>query len=127
MSSILLVFLGGGLGSVLRHGVNVASLALFGPAFPFGTLIVNAVGGLAMGLVAGALERGAFAGLAQEARLFLATGVLGGFTTFSAYSLDAVALWERGASALAGLYVVASVVLAIAGVALGLLFARALA
>ena len=89
----LAVFVGGGIGAALRHGVNRAALAQFGPAFPYGTLFVNVAGGLAMGLLAGLfLAKG---GGSQELRLFLTTGVLGGFTTFSAFSLDAVTLWQR--------------------------------
>jgi CrcB protein len=126
MSSLVLVFLGGGLGSVLRYLINVASLALFGAAFPVGTLFVNAAGGIVMGLIAGTIERGGFAGWSSEARYFLMTGILGGFTTFSAFSLDAVTLWERGAVGLAIVYVGASVVLAIGGIAAGLFLARSL-
>ena len=125
MQAYLIVFLGAGIGGALRHGVNLASARLFGLGFPYGTLIVNVVGSLAMGLIVESLALKSEA--SQAWRLFLTTGILGGFTTFSAYSLDAVALWERGASGLAGLYVVSSVVLAIAGVALGLLFVRAVA
>jgi CrcB protein len=80
-----LVFLGGGLGAALRHGVNRAALAWFGPALPVGTMIVNIVGSLAMGLLIGILAA-VPGGTSQHLRLFLATGVLGGFTTFSAFS-----------------------------------------
>jgi len=119
----LVVFLGAGLGGALRHGVNVAAARLLGTGFPFGTLTVNVVGGLLMGLVAGwfALKGEA----AQPVRLFLATGVLGGFTTFSAFSLDVAVLYERGDVGTAALYVVTSVVLAIAGLFAGLAMARA--
>ena len=83
----LIVFLGAGIGGALRHGVNVGATRLFGFGFPFGTLIVNIVGSFAMGLLAGYF---AFRpGINQHMRLFLTTGVLGGFTTFSAFSLDA--------------------------------------
>ena len=104
----LLVFIGGGLGSVARHGINRAGLALLGPGFPWWTLTVNVVGSFLIGLLAGlfgALETG------QNARLFLITGFLGGFTTFSAFSLDALTLWERGAAMQSGLYVLGSVIL----------------
>lgn len=118
----LIVFLGAGLGGAGRHGVNVLSARLFGTGFPVGTLAVNAVGCLVMGLVAGFF---AFRGhLPQEMRLFLATGVLGGFTTFSAFSLETALLWERGSPGLAAIYVALSVALSLGGVALGLALAR---
>jgi CrcB protein len=118
----LLVFLGAGLGGILRHGANVAALRLLGPTFPWATLAVNALGSLLMGVLAALL-----AGRATEARLLLMTGVLGGFTTFSAFSLDAWTLWERGDVALAAGYVLASVLLSLAGLGLGLVLGRALA
>ena len=120
-----LVFLGGGLGAALRHGVNRAALALFGPAIPAGTIIVNVVGSLAMGLLIGILAA-VPGGTSQNLRLFVATGVLGGFTTFSAFSLDALTLWERGQSAAAIAYVVGSVALSLAAIAVGFLISRAL-
>ena len=120
-----LVFLGGGLGAALRHGVNRAALALFGPAIPAGTIIVNVVGSLAMGLLIGILAA-VPGGTSQNLRLFVATGVLGGFTTFSAFSLDALTLWERGKSAAAIAYVVGSVALSLAAIAAGFLLSRAL-
>ena len=120
-----LVFLGGGLGAALRHGVNRAALGLFGPAVPAGTIIVNVAGSLAMGLLIGILAA-VPGGTSQNLRLFVATGVLGGFTTFSAFSLDALTLWERGQSAAAIAYVVGSVVLSLAAIAAGFLISRAL-
>ncbi|HSX76382.1 MAG TPA: fluoride efflux transporter CrcB [Shinella sp.] len=118
----LIVFLGAGIGGAGRHGVNVLAARLFGTAFPAGTLAVNVLGCLVMGLVAGTF---AFRGhLPQEMRLFLATGVLGGFTTFSAFSLDAALLWERGEMGLAALYVGASVVFSLLAVAAGLAASR---
>jgi CrcB protein len=114
----VLVFLGAGLGGALRHGVNVAAARLLGIGFPFGTLIVNVVGSLAMGLI---VEYLALKGEAsQQWRLFLATGVLGGFTTFSAFSLDAALLYERGEIGMAVFYVAASVLLSLAGLAIGM-------
>ena len=118
-----LVFLGGGLGAALRHGVNKLSLAAFGPGVPAGTLIVNVVGSLAMGLLIGILAS-APGGTSQNLRLFLATGVLGGFTTFSAFSLDALTLWERGQPAAALAYVLASVILSLAAIAAGFFLSR---
>ncbi len=122
--SWIIVFLGAGIGGALRHGVNVTSLRAFGAGFPIGTLAVNVGGSLVMGMVAGWFAQRA--GASQDMRLFLATGVLGGFTTFSAFSLDAVLLWERGRSAAAAGYVVASVVLSIAALVLGLVLVRRL-
>ena len=124
MTKLLLVFLGSGIGGAARYGVNVWSLKAFGPGFPAGTLIVNVVGGLAIGLIAGWLAFRASAAWSQDLRLFLTTGILGGFTTFSAFSLDAVTLIERGDYGAAALYVVLSVVLSIAAVAVGLAVIR---
>ncbi len=126
MTFTLLVFLGAGIGGVLRHGVNLASLRWLGPSFPFGTLAINVVGSGAMGLVAGWLAFRAGEGWSQQAKLFLATGVLGGFTTFSAFSLDAVMLWERGEALAAALYVLGSVVLSLAALVAGLALVRGL-
>jgi CrcB protein len=121
--AFLVVFLGGGFGSMLRHGVNQASAAMFGINFPYGTLIVNVTGSLAMGLIAGWF---AFRGEGGEMlRLFLTTGILGGFTTFSAFSLDAALLWERGETAGAALYILGSVAVSILAVFAGLAMMRA--
>lgn len=120
--SYLIVFLGGGIGAALRHGVNLGSARLLGTAFPYGTLTVNVVGSLAMGMLAAYF---AFKGDAtQHWRLFLTTGILGGFTTFSAFSLDAVLLYERGEVGLAAFYVLASVALSIGGLFAGLALVR---
>jgi len=120
----LIVFLGGGLGAALRHGVNIAAARLLGTAFPYGTLTINILGSLAMGLIAEffALK----SGLPQHWRLFLTTGILGGFTTFSAFSLEAALLYERGEVAGAAIYVVASVVLAIGALFAGMAIVRVL-
>ena len=121
----VLVFIGGGLGSTLRHMVNVACLRFLGTAFPYHTFIINITGSTVMGLIAGYL---AFRGDASQPwRLFLMTGVLGGYTTFSAFSLDAALLYERGEIGLALLYVAGSVVLSIAGLFAGLALVRQLA
>lgn len=125
LKPIALVFLGGGLGSVLRLGVFHASRLWLPASFPFGTLIVNMIGGLAAGAIAAALL-GRGAGGMDSASLFLLTGVLGGFTTFSAFSLDAVFLWQRGEAGMAALYVAASVLLSVAGVVAGFAAVRAL-
>jgi CrcB protein len=122
-SAFLVIFIGGGLGSLLRHGVNQSCAALFGIHFPSGTLAVNIIGSLAMGLLAGWF---AFRGDGQLMRLFLATGVLGGFTTFSAFSLDAALLWERGQTSIATLYIGGSVAAGIIGIFVGLSVMRTL-
>ena len=120
--SFLIVFLGGGLGAALRHGVNLASARLLGTAFPYATLIENVTGSLVMGILAAWF---AFKGDASQSwRLFLTTGILGGYTTFSAFSLDAVLLYQRGELGLASLYVVASVALSIGGLFAGLALVR---
>lgn len=125
MSGFFVVFLGAGLGGALRQGVNLATLRLFGAAFPYGTITVNVVGSLVMGLLAGWFAQKADPG--QAWRLFLTTGVLGGFTTFSTFSLDTFFLWERGQIAVAFLYVLASLVLGLIGLFLGLFLVRSLA
>lgn len=124
MSAYLFVFLGAGLGGMLRHGVGVVSGRLFGFEFPWGILFVNITGSLVMGLLAGWLAFKAQMAWSQELRLFLTTGVLGGYTTFSSFSLDVSVLWERGAFSLAAVYVLASLVLSFAAVFLGLALAR---
>ncbi|MDO9294554.1 fluoride efflux transporter CrcB [Bradyrhizobium sp.] len=122
MNSYLLVFVGGGLGASLRHAVNMISARGLGTAFPWGTFIINISGSIVMGLIAGYL---AFkGGASQPWRLFLMTGILGGYTTFSAFSLDAVLLYERGEIASALFYVLGSVVLSIAGLFAGLALVR---
>ena len=125
MQAYLIVFLGAGIGGSMRHGVNVASLALFGPGFPLGTLFVNIVGSFAMGALVEWFALKIDPGMAW--RLFLTTGVLGGFTTFSAFSLDAALLFERGSHWAAAAYVLLSVALSIAGLFAGLMLVRQLA
>jgi CrcB protein len=118
----LLVFIGGGLGASLRHTVNIACARCMGTSFPYGTFIINITGSTVMGLIAGYL---AFKGEASQPwRLFLMTGVLGGYTTFSAFSLDTALLYERGEIGLALAYVLGSVVLSIAGLFAGLALIR---
>ena len=118
----LLVFIGGGLGASLRHTVNLVSTRALGTAFPYHTFIINITGSTVMGLIAGYL---AFKGEAtQHWRLFLMTGILGGYTTFSAFSLDTALLYERGEVGLAVLYVVGSVALSLAGLFAGLALVR---
>jgi len=118
----LIVFFGGGLGAALRHGVNLASARLLGTAFPYATLIENVTGSLVMGLLAAYF---AFRGDAsQHWRLFFTTGILGGYTTFSAFSLDTALLYERGELAVAAAYVLASVALSVGGLFAGLALVR---
>jgi CrcB protein len=117
-----IVFLGAGIGGAMRHGVNVGATRLFGYGFPYGTLVVNVVGSFLMGLLAGYF---AFRpGIGQHFRLFLTTGVLGGFTTFSAFSLDTALLVERHAYGLAAGYAVGSVAASLGALFFGLAMFR---
>ncbi len=118
------VFLGGGIGSALRYGVGRAALAVAGPNFPLGTLIVNLLGCTLMGVMAEWLAW-RDTGIDASVKLFLATGLLGGFTTFSAFALDAVALWQRGEALMAAGYAAGSVVLSIVGFLAGMALMRA--
>lgn len=127
MLPILLVFVGAGLGGVLRHGVNVGAARLVGTNFPWGTLTVNVVGSLVMGLAAGYFAFRDGLNWTQHARLFLTTGVLGGFTTFSAFSLDVAVLLERGETGSALIYAMASLVVSVLALFAGLWLVRTLA
>lgn len=123
MNTSVIVFIGAGLGGLLRHVMNTAITTSMGAGFPYGILAINVLGSTAMGLLAGWL---AFRGEAPaELRLFLATGLLGGFTTFSAFSLDTALLIERGETGLAAIYVAASVALSVIGLFAGLWAMRA--
>ena len=125
MLQLALVMAGGAIGAGARHVANVVGLRAFGPGFPVATLSVNVIGGLLMGLLAGW-----FASRHESSsllRLFLATGLLGGFTTFSAFSLDVVLLWERGQPATALGYAAGSVVLSVLALVAGLALTRAVA
>jgi fluoride exporter len=119
--SLPLVMLGGAIGAGARHLAGRGLAALLGPGYPYGTLFVNLLGGLAMGLLAGTLAR---TGGDEAWRLFLGVGVLGGFTTFSAFSLDVVTLAGRGQLGAALGYVLLSVAGAVAALAAGLALAR---
>lgn len=118
MQTAFLVFLGGGLGSVGRWLVGLGAMRLMGTGFPWGTLAVNLIGGLVMGVLARVLVFLPSGG--HDARIFLMTGVLGGFTTFSAFSLDAANLWLRGEAGVAAFYVGLSVAGSLGAVAVGL-------
>jgi fluoride exporter len=124
MLNVVMVALGGAIGSALRYGVNLSARALVGNDFPWGTLTVNVLGSFLMGLLVSILtER--FTDQ-PDLRLFLATGVLGGFTTFSAFSLDVLGLILRGQNVIALVYVLASVALSIFAVFGGFMVSRAL-
>ena len=122
--NLFLVMAGGAIGAGARHLAGRAALTLTGPDFPVGTLAINVTGGLLMGVLAGVLARTA---AGEPWRLFLGVGVLGGFTTFSAFSLDAVLLAERGQWMAAAGYVAASVIGSIAALVAGLALARSVA
>jgi CrcB protein len=122
MATLLQVGLGGALGAVARYLTGIAAMRLTGPGFPWATLTVNVAGSFLMGALVVILAQYSANRLAP----LLMTGVLGGFTTFSAFSLDALTLWERGQAGLAAAYVTASVVLSLAAIAAGLLAARSL-
>ena len=118
LTTLLQVAVGGAIGSTCRYLVTAGAIRACGPGFPYGTLAVNVAGSLAMGVL--------FVALTREGRFspLLLTGVLGGFTTFSAFSLDAFCLWERGAQGAAAAYVLASVILSLAALALGAIVTR---
>ena len=118
----LIVFIGGGIGGALLHGVNLAVARWLGTGFNYATLFENVSGSIVMGLLVGYF---AFAGgVPQHWRLFLTTGILGGYTTFSAFSLDTILLYQRGELGLAALYVVLSVALSVGGLLAGLTVVR---
>ncbi|GGE83336.1 MULTISPECIES: fluoride efflux transporter CrcB [Stappia] len=122
MSHLLIVALGGGAGAALRHLVNLASLRWIGPGVPAGTLTVNILGSFLMGALIGWLAARISGG--SELRLLLATGFLGGFTTFSAFSLEVVLMWERGQALHALLYVLVSVLASVLALVAGLWLTR---
>ncbi|MEO0544330.1 MAG: fluoride efflux transporter CrcB [Pseudomonadota bacterium] len=124
MISFVLVALGGALGAMARFGTTSASARLFGHGFPIGTMVVNVVGSLVMGLIIGWLASRSAGD--QSFRMFFVTGFLGSFTTFSAFSLDFATLYERGALSLAMGYAVTSVLASIAAVFVGLALSRSL-
>jgi CrcB protein len=125
MTGYMIVLLGGGIGAALRHGVNRGAFSLLGAGFPYATLFVNVLGGMLMGALAQLFL--AKTGLSEGSKLFLTTGLLGGFTTFSAFSLEAALMWQRGDyTGLAG-YAIGSVVLSIVALFLGMGAVRAIA
>jgi fluoride exporter len=120
----VVVFLGGGFGAALRHGINLAAVQLLGRSFPYGTMFINVSGSLVMGLIAEYFALKSH--LPRHWLLFLTTGILGGYTTFSAFSLETALLYERGQIFGAAIYVLGSVVLAVGGLFAGLAIVRAL-
>ncbi len=126
MQAYLLVFVGAGLGGALRHFLNIALSRVFGTDFPWSTAFINISGSLAMGLLTGWLAFRAGGGLTQHTRLFFATGVLGGYTTFSTFSLETILLFESGKTAAALAYVVGSVLLGALSLWAGLALMRSL-
>ncbi len=122
MTNLLLVAAGGAIGAALRHLSGVAALRIMGAGFPWGTLFVNVLGSFIMGLfIAWMVKK---TGVSTDIRLFVATGVLGGFTTFSAFSLDVANMVERGAMTSAFAYIAASVIISLVAVFIGLWFGR---
>lgn len=126
MQAYLLVFVGAGLGGSLRHFLNINLGRAFGTDFPWSTCFINVSGSLVMGLLTGWLAFRAGGGLTQHTRLFFATGVLGGYTTFSTFSLETILLFESGRTAAALAYVVGSVVLGALALWAGLALVRGL-
>lgn len=125
MFSLLLVMLGGAIGAGARHLTGRLTLALLGPGYPWGTLTVNLVGGLLMGLLVGALARVSFP--QGNSWMFLGVGVLGGFTTFSSFALDAVNMIHRSDWSAALIYALVSVIGSVLAVFAGLALTRVLA
>ena len=122
MNGLLYVALGGALGASGRHLLGVATLKALGPNYPYGTMAANIIGGFLMGLLAGWLALKMSGG--ENLRLFLGVGLLGGFTTFSAFSLDAVLMYEKRAYGALMSYVGGSVILSIGALMIGLILAR---
>lgn len=125
MFNLLLVMLGGAVGSGARYLTGRVTLSWLGPNYPWGTLAVNLIGGFLMGVLAGSVSR--IPGGGEQWRLLLGVGVLGGFTTFSAFSLDVMLMFERGDWGPALGYILASVIGSVAALALGLQLTRAIA
>jgi CrcB protein len=119
MEKLLLVAAGGAAGAVARYGLGVQAGRVFGQAWPYGTLVANVLGGLLMGLLAGSALGGD-----ERTRLLLGVGVLGGFTTFSAFSLETARMLEARAYAQAGAYAAGSVILSVGALMVGLMIGR---
>lgn len=122
MTNLLLVAAGGAIGASLRHLSGIAALRIMGVGFPWGTLFVNVLGSLLMGLFVAWMTKKS--GVSNDMRFFVATGILGGFTTFSAFSLDVANMIERGEMGGAFAYISASVIISLVAVFIGLWFGR---
>lgn len=122
MKTILAVMLGGGLGAILRYGVNIGAVRLLGTSFPWGTLFVNVTGSFFIGLLTAIFA--IYWQPSHEIKVFLITGLLGGFTTFSAFSLDFSTFWEGGASGMAIAYAMVSVFFSLIALFSGLWLVR---
>jgi CrcB protein len=121
LNGFFMVFVGAGIGGALRHAINLGSHRLLGPDLPIGTLATNVLGSFLIGVFVGHAATGP---ADHSIRLFVVTGLLGGFTTFSAYSLDTVTLWQRGQAGSAVAYAALSVMLSLGAAAGGLLLSR---
>ena len=124
METVIAVFLGGGLGAVVRHFVNTGVMQIWHRDFPLGILVINILGSFLMGVMVGTFAQ---MDTPQNLRAFLTVGVLGGFTTFSSFSLDAVMLFERGQYMQAGAYLFASVGISLLALVAGMILVRMLA
>jgi len=117
--------LGGAIGAGFRYHISTVALRFMGPAFPWGTWIINLLGGFLMGVLAAVLARSSEGG--EQLRLFLGVGVLGGFTTFSAFSLETFNMLQRGEPLMAAAYAVSSVTGSVLMLIGGIYLVRALA
>ncbi len=124
ISTIAVVALGGALGAIARHGVNVGAVQIFGHGFPWGTLIVNVLGSFLMGLAIAKFAN--MDHVSHELKTLCITGFLGAFTTFSTFSLDFVTMWERGEMIYALIYMLASVIVSIMALFIALWIMRGL-
>lgn len=125
LNTIVVIAGGGAIGAVMRYGINVLALKLAGSGFPWATLGVNVAGSFVMGLLVAVFAH--FWQPSHEIKAFLLTGLLGAFTTFSAFSLDVVSLWERGAVDLAVIYALGSVILSVGALLAAMFLVRGLA
>lgn len=125
MNIVVAIAAGGAVGAVLRHFLNAGIAQLFGTQFPWGIMAINVFGSFIMGCLIGYFAL--LGAVPQEAKAFLTVGLLGAFTTFSSFSLDAVTLFERGAVMAAALYVAGSVAFAIGGLVAGMALIRMVA
>ena len=121
MKALLLVMIGGSLGAGLRYGFGLAASKIFGFGFPWGTMLCNLTGSLLMGALVGAAAIGLIGDSkeAEQIRLLIGVGVLGGFTTFSSFSLEAISLWQRGETIQFAVYIFLSVALGLTGFVIG--------